>query len=141
MTEEISLKKVKDSDIKFLYELLLEREKQSQISHKKVPSWKEHVKFVKSKPYLHWYIISYGRKKVGSISLTLEHEIGIWIKKEMQQKGIGNQAMKLLIRKNPNLRYLANINPKNKDSIKFFKKNGFKLIQYTYEITDSKKNR
>ena len=29
----------------------------------------------------------------------------------------------------------ANVNPKNKKSLDFFKKNGFKLIQYTYELT------
>ena len=35
---------------------------------------------------------------------------------------------------NPRKRYLANVNPKNKTSQKFFKKNGFKLIQYTLEL-------
>jgi len=29
---------------------------------------------------------------------------------------------------------LANVNPKNKDSQKFFKANSFRLIQYTYEL-------
>ena len=38
-----------------------------------------------------------------------------------------------LIKKNPRKRFLANINPKNKNLISFFKKNDFKLIQYTFE--------
>ena len=139
MKEIISLKKVKYSDKQFLYDLLLERDKKSHIFHKKMPIMEEHEEFVKSKPYLNWYIINFGIKKIGSISLTLEHEIGIWIKKDMQGKGIGSKVLKLLIKENPNLRYLANINPKNKESIKFFKKNGFKLIQYTYEITNLNK--
>jgi hypothetical protein len=35
---------------------------------------------------------------------------------------------------NPKKQYLANVNPKNKKSIKFFKKNNFKILQYTYEL-------
>ena len=48
--------------------------------------------------------------------------------------GIANKALELLVEKNPQERYLANVNPKNSNSIKFFKKNNFKLIQYTFEL-------
>jgi len=130
----ITLKKVKNSDAKLLYELLAEREPKTFIIHKKMSTYEEHVKFVKSKPYSKWYIIELGNKSVGSISLTHKNEIGIWIKKNMHDKGIGSQALKILMKKNPGLRYLANINPKNRESIRFFEKSGFKLIQYTYEL-------
>ncbi len=33
-------------------------------------------------------------------------------------------------------RYLANVSPKNKNSINFFKKNKFRLIQYTFELNN-----
>ena len=36
--------------------------------------------------------------------------------------------------KNQKKRYLANVSPKNKKSIAFFKKHKFRLIQYTYEL-------
>jgi len=36
--------------------------------------------------------------------------------------------------KNPRKRYLANVNPENLKSIRFFKNNGFKRIQYTFEL-------
>ena len=42
--------------------------------------------------------------------------------------------METLIKKHPRERYLANVNPKNKKSVNFFKKNSFKLIQYTFEL-------
>ena len=71
--------------------------------------------------------------------LTFENEVGIFIKNDVQHTGTGSVALQLLIKKNPHLRYLANINPKNKESIKFFKKNNFKLIQYTYEKQTGKK--
>jgi len=139
MTQILKLKEVKLSDAKFLYKLLGERESKIFISHKDMPTWDEHVEFVKSKPYLKWYIIYSKEEKIGTISLTFENEIGIFIKKGTEGKGIGSHALKMLIEKKSNLRYLANINPKNKESIKFFKKNRFKLIQYTYEITNSNK--
>ena len=44
-------------------------------------------------------------------------------------------VLKLFLKMNPRSRYLANVNPKNDKSSNFFKKNGFKLIQYTYELT------
>ena len=139
MVSALKLKKITLSDTRFLYELLSERKSKTLISHKGMPTWEEHVKFVKSKPYSKWYIIIHEDKKIGMVSLTFENEVGIWIKKGIQGRGIGSCALKMLIEKNHNLRYLANINPKNKESIKFFKKNGFKLIQYTYEITNLNK--
>ena len=39
------------------------------------------------------------------------------------------------MKQNKQKRYLANVSPKNKKSIQFFKHNGFKLIQYTFEKT------
>jgi RimJ/RimL family protein N-acetyltransferase len=62
------------------------------------------------------------------------NEIGIFLKKEFHGLGFGNKALRLLMKQNPKKRYLANISPHNKKSIEFFKKNGFSLIQYTYEL-------
>ena len=92
------------------------------------------IKFVMSKPYSKWYIIILDGKKIGSVYLTHQNEIGIQVVEEVRGKNIAKQALELIMEKNPKSRYLANINPKNKRSIKFFTKNGFKLIQYTYEL-------
>ena len=99
-----------------------------------MPSYDEHIKFIKSKPYTRWYIILKSKERVGSIYLSKNDEIGIFLSKEYQKKNIGNTALVELIRKNPRKRYLANVNPKNKKSSTFFKKNNFKLIQHTYEM-------
>ena len=132
---DISIRSIKKSDSNFLYELLKERDSRANISHKKMPSIKQHEKFIQSKPYSKWYIIQNSNKEVGSIYLSKNNEIGIFLIKKNQSKGIGFNALKLLMEKNPKIRYLANVNPKNKKSIEFFKKNGFKLIQHTYELT------
>lgn len=130
----IKLRSVKRSDCSFLYNLLKERDPRANISHKKMPTFEQHVKFVLSKPYSKWYVIVKSGKSVGSVYLTKNNEIGIFIKKDLQDKGIGHTALNLLIKKNPRDRYLANVSPKNKKSIRFFKNNGFRLIQHTYAL-------
>ena len=99
-----------------------------------MPTYSEHVKFVKSRPYSKWYIIEKSNRKLGSIYLSKNDEIGIFLKKAYHGKNFAGHALSLIIEKNPRHRYLANVNPTNKKSIKFFKKNKFKIIQYTYEL-------
>ena len=103
----------------------MERDSRQNISHKKMPTYNQHMSFVSSKPYSKWYVILYGMNKVGSIYLTSQNEIGIFIKKSFQNMQIGDTALREIIKKNP----------KNKKSIQFFKNHGFKLIQYTFELS------
>jgi len=131
---EIEIKSVKKNDSEFLYELLLERDPIANISHKKMPSYEQHLKFLKSKPYSKWYIIWNNEQRIGSIYLTKQDEIGIVIKKEFQKVGVGKIALQLIINKNPRQRYLANVAINNNKSKRFFEKNDFKLIQHTYEL-------
>ncbi len=130
----VKLRVVKNLDCEFLYDLLKERDSRANISHKEMPSFKQHVKFVMSKPYSKWYVIEESKNNAGSIYLTKNNEIGIFIKKDFHGKGIASKAIKLLIEKHPRSRYLANISPKNKKSIQFFKNQKFHLIQHTYEL-------
>ena len=62
------------------------------------------------------------------------NEIGLFLKKDVQGKGLGQKSLELLMKLNPRNRYLANVNQNNKNSIQFFKKNKFKQIQNTYEL-------
>ncbi|MEM2160554.1 MAG: GNAT family N-acetyltransferase [Candidatus Nitrosotenuis sp.] len=133
----IKLRPVKKSDCQFLYNLLKERDPRANISHKNMPSYEQHVKFVLSKPYSKWYVVMKSDKTVGSVYLTKNNEIGLFIQKNMQDKGIGYHALQALVKKNPRKFYLANVSPKNKRSIRFFKNNGFELIQHTYRLESS----
>ena len=133
----ISLKSVTNSDVKFLFDLLKERNHLVNISNKKMPTYNQHRKFIKSKPYSKWYIILKSKQKIGSIYLSKNDEIGIFLSKKFQGKNVGNFALNELMKKNPRKRFLANVSPKNKKSMEFFKKNGFKLIQYTFEKSGS----
>ena len=135
MDLDVKLKPVTRSDIRFLYNQLKERDPTINISHKKMPGYTEHSKFVLSKPYSKWYIVFYKNKKIGNVYLTKMNEIGIFILKSIKIKGIGTIILEKLLKMNPRTQYLANVNPGNKKSSAFFKKNGFKLIQHTYELT------
>ena len=134
INSEIKLTLVSKNDAQFLYGLLKEREYNVNISHKKMPTYVQHIKFIESRPYSKWYIIRLGNQKIGSAYLSKQNEIGIFITKNMHTKKLGTTALNILIKKNRRKRYLANINPKNKKSISFFKKNGFELIQHTFEL-------
>lgn len=131
----INLKPVDKSDIRFLYNQLKERDPKINISHNKMPTYTEHSKFVLTKPYSKWYIIIHKNKKIGNTYLTKTNEIGIFVLKEIEIKGIGKIVLEEIMKKNPRSRYLANVSPKNDKSSNFFKKNGFRLIQHTYEFT------
>ena len=77
--EKLCFQLVDDSDLRFLFNLLKERDPNTNISHKKMPTFTEHEQFVKSKPYSYWYIIKLSRKKIGTIYLSKNNEIGIFI--------------------------------------------------------------
>lgn len=121
-----------DDPFNLLYNLLKERESFHNISHKEMPTWEDHVKFVLSRPYRVWYAIE-DVDLVGSCYLSKKREIGVFVLKEFQGKGYGTFAVKDMMRRWPG-RLLANINPENKVSQAFFQKMGFGgPIQYTYE--------
>ena len=135
MKKAVILKDVKKSDCLFLYELLSERKSYVNISHKKNPTYANHVKFVMSKPYSKWYIIYHATEKIGSIYLTKQDEIGIHFKEQNITNKIRSKVLKMIIRKNPRNRYLININPRNTSLRNFLKNEGLELIQHTYEIS------
>jgi len=118
-----------------LYKLLKERTPAQSISHKKMPSRKEHEAFIERKPYaIHYFICpSEDLDKIwGAVYLTCSREIGVQVFEKHKGYGVGTKAIEELmeIHKGP---YLANIAPSNLESSRFFKKLGFHMIQHTYK--------
>jgi len=122
-----------ETHTRFLYQLLSERTQQQSISHRKMQSYLEHCLFVASEPYKAWYIIKspVSHDFVGSIYLTKQNEIGIFISQEKRGLGLAKAAIEKLMRLYDGP-FLANINPQNQASIDFFEKMGFKQLQVTY---------
>jgi hypothetical protein len=131
----IILKSVTKNDLNFLYKLLESRNPNQNISHKKMPTFSQHKKFVLSKPYSKWYIIYQNSVKIGSIYLSKQNEIGMFILKKYKKSNMDFKPIQLLMNKNPRKRYLANVSIKNKKSMKFFKEHKFQLIQHTFELS------
>ena len=61
--------------IDILFKLLSNRK--FNISHKEMPSFSEHEKFVSSNPYRYWYLISNKKKYIGSFYIQYDNSIGI----------------------------------------------------------------
>lgn len=141
ITNDLKLRNIQKSDYRFLYDLLEERDPIVNISHKKMPTYKQHSKFVGSKPYLKWYVIYSGNQRIGSAYISKQNEIGIHFKKSFNICELHKSVMSMMIGRNPKKRYLVNVSPKNKKNINFLQTYGFKLIQYTYELTNSKKDK
>ncbi len=136
------LQNVTRDDYQFLYDLLKERPDYANISHRKMPTYEEHIKFCNSEPYAFWMIIwsEYPEESIkrittisqaGSLYLTKDNEIGIFIKSEFQGMGLAKRAIRAMLTVNGKTK-LANIAPDNTASIKLFESLGFKLIQHTY---------
>jgi len=117
-----------------LYELLRERTPEQSISHRRMPTMHEHRMFFHSKPYLAWnFILNEYDEIVGSIYLSKQREIGVFIFRIWHQYGYATQAVKQMMQDWPG-KFLANVNPENYASIKFFEQFGAKHIQNTYEF-------
>ena len=130
----IKLKNITSSDTDFLFELLKNRDQFENISHKIMPTFKNHEKFVNSKPYFKWYIIYEDLKKIGSTYITNQNEIAIHFLNIKNYEGFFLESLEIIIQKNPRKRFLLNISPKNKKLKRIVEKNKFKLIQHTYEL-------
>jgi RimJ/RimL family protein N-acetyltransferase len=122
------------SDLLLLWRCLLERPKRANISHDgTLPLWENHVEFVKGKPYREWKVIKIfvdGEwMSCGNTYITKNNEIGIFILKQYQRRGIALSVVKKI---SAGKELLANIAPRNYPSQRLFKKLGFVHIQNTY---------
>ena len=143
---------------KILYDLLAEREPSASISHKKMPTWEEHLVHVGwmappssrqahsdvgdvgarlGEPrYQGWFLIQVDdlAEPEGAIYLTRRNEIGVAIFRKWRGYGYGPRAVRLLIEKYGPAHYLANVAPANEASRKMFEKLGFRTIQHTLAL-------
>lgn len=128
--------------INILYSLLLDRPVETHISHQRMPSYDDHERFVRSKPYRFWFLIRVDGEFVGDLHVTELNEIGVFLFERCRGKGYGAQAVKLLMSRYRPLhaipakrvrRWLAHIAPKNDAGASFFRKLGFTLVEQTWQ--------
>ena len=124
---------------KILFKILKNRNDKVSISHKKTPSLKEHIKFINSFPYRHWFIIKKTKIILGSAYLTVSNEISISLLKKSKKNF--NEILNLIISNIQPLpsipsrrsdKFVLNLSPDNKYYIKLLNEFGAKKIQETY---------
>ena len=118
-----------------LWEMLLERNMDHSISHKKMPKWDHHTAFVSNHPYEEWYLIKNDETILGNIYLTKQREVGLFLFKHAQGQRIGTLALEKLRMQHPGPLY-ANISPNNEGSMRFFERHGFVHIQNTLKLEE-----
>ena len=106
-----TIKSNKKEHIDILYDLLLK--KKNNISHKENPSYIEHTKFIKNKPYHAWYIIKEKNIIIGSVYLGYDNSIGINLKNP--EIDIYKRIIRLIMEKHAPLEAIKSL--RNKDFI------------------------
>ena len=136
----INFKKIKknkkNSDI--LFNLLSKRS--FKISHKKMPSIKDHYKFVKNSKYRYWYFIILNEEYIGTFYIKNDNSVGLNINGYYTQNLIKNiiSYIKENFKPLPEIKserinsFFYNVSPENKKLIKVLKKLKFKNIQLTF---------
>ena len=128
--------------IAVLYALLQQRPAESRISHQAMPTYQQHIAFVKSMPYRMWFLIRVDGEFVGDLHATHLNEIGVFLFAAHRGKGYGAQAVKLFMARHKPLaaipakrvrRWLAHIAPENDAVASFFRKLGFRKVQTTWQ--------
>jgi RimJ/RimL family protein N-acetyltransferase len=144
--DTMKLEKVSNEDVDFLYKMLGERDESVNITHKKMPSYEMHKKFVlETNPYDGWYIIMLESKKTGNIWIEDNNDIGWFIKKEFQNLGIPIKAFEILKKLHKRDFYIGKNNLKNIRACRLLEKMGFTLKNtsvndemITYELIKSR---
>jgi len=128
----LTLRSVKKEDYKFLYKLLKQRPKDECISHRKMPTYQQHCKYLKTFPFFLNIIILVDGKSVGNLYETDRHEIGIHVLPKY--KYLAEEIIDVVIdlAKKGKDKVYFNINPKD-NRFKSLLTKRCKLIQYTYE--------
>jgi GNAT superfamily N-acetyltransferase len=125
---------VSEITLLLLFKVLSERDEITNISHVEMPSYKDHCWFVRSRPYLEWWLIIGDGEPAGSVYVSRKHEIGIFLLDGHRHKGYGTAVLDRIKDRYKGCTLFANINPRNSPSISFFEGEGFKHIQNTYRL-------
>ncbi len=129
------------SHIMSLYELLKKRKNNSNISHVKLPSLNEHIRFVNSRPYRTWFLIEKNEVLEGSVYINNVNVISIHLLRnnitlyeEILLFLIKNFKPLPAIPSKRNANFTVNLSPKNKLYAKLIVGKGAKKIQETYTL-------
>ena len=129
------IRKIKESDIPTLYEMLKESlsQKYTSVYDTKLPSFKQSSNYVKkflkgskNHEFEQWYVIINEKKEImGQVFLQKKNYVGYTILRKYRNKGVATKGIKLLLSKHPRKKYYLIIHYHNKQSIHIAEKFGF----------------
>ena len=136
---KIYLRDIKLNDIDFLFNLYNSRDPKDILTPIK---YEEQENFIKkfladdiSHPYINWKIIELKDVPIGSITLSkCNNELGYWLIKEFQGKGIGPESVTKFMNLCKKGYYTALVRPENYASTSLIRKLGFDLTHHRYTI-------
>jgi len=141
----LSIVKKEERDIKLLYAILQKRPYYHKISHKSLPTYDEHKRFILSHPYRNWFIIHYKNHPIGNFYLTHENVLGIFIINSYEKlltkiiKFVINNFYPLEEIKSIRPKYfIINVSPDNTQYQKIIESLNGKKIQISYKINSPK---
>jgi RimJ/RimL family protein N-acetyltransferase len=108
-------------DHHFIYELIKDFLKMDlSVTFLKMPSFDE---FFKNN--IERFVISDGKISYGFVQILENNEVGYFLDKIYRSKGLGTEAVEILMKIKPRDRYFATINDRNESSKKLVRKLGF----------------
>ncbi|CAN1499359.1 hypothetical protein MCEZE4_00450 [Burkholderiaceae bacterium] len=122
-----------------LYELL--RKKKYPISHKVLPTFREHSQFVANNPYRAWYLIGLNKTYIGAVYILKNNCIGLSL--TLQTQAILAECLSFILKKYKPLKEIKsfraphfhiNISANDKKFASQLKKLGAIEMQTTYNI-------
>lgn len=128
---------------KLMESRLTDNDKHTNISHRQMPTWEEHERYVTKRPYVCWYLGRVAGATAGAVHITQSNEIGIVVTRDLRRCGFAQSMLVELFKRHKPLpeikgkrpaHFVANIVPSNTASIRLFEKFGARHLQNTYEL-------
>lgn len=130
---EYVLREMTSDDRQFIYKLVEDYLKTDfSVTVIALKSFDEYFK-IYSQNDLKTYIIMVNNQRAGFVHITKDGEIGYYLTKEYQNKGIAVDAVKKMLELHPRERYFATVNSNNVRSNNLVKKLGFRPKGIVYE--------
>ena len=113
------------------------------ISRESIPSFEEHVRFVKKNPYRAWYLIKIENRIAGSVYLTEQNTLGLDYAIKVSGEILKETLQFIFINYEPlppipsvrNANFVANVATNNIDLSSALRDCGYSCIQETYRLS------
>lgn len=133
-------KKTHYKEASFLFDLLKNR--RFSISHQKMPSFEDHLKFIANHPYYKWLIVYKDEFPIGSIYINSDNSVSIqMIKNKWNLVNVVLKEFELIFTPQEEIKsfrakkFFFNIHPEDKFMINLLEANGYKISQISLSKT------